>query len=245
MCDALLSDPHSRLRQLWGEKGWVVAGGWQGRWQNPRCWQDHRFFDGAAAGHTCNRNWYEGNPGEIGEGYAPRVTENWVWPHFERSAPALLGFDESIDRACSKVNPVDGHANNCITSNLNILSLYPPAQYNICRNYEWQVCAARGWLPGQGGNAIVFAYPPGSLVLNGGPHPLGSCNSYAPEGCGRNAYGSGDIFYLEVCLFNTICKNGHELFAMHRVGRNGLTPEFRCQLDQAGVERLKQWLMYT
>ena len=84
---------------------------------------------------------YEGNPGEIGEGYAPRVTENWVWPHFERSAPALLGFDESIDRACSKVNPVDGHANNCITSNLNILSLYPPAQYNICRNYEWQVCS--------------------------------------------------------------------------------------------------------
>ena len=59
MCDALLSDPHSRLRQLWGEKGWVVAGGWQGRWQNPRCWQDHRFFDGAAAGHTCNRNWCE------------------------------------------------------------------------------------------------------------------------------------------------------------------------------------------
>lgn len=61
----------------------------------------------------------------------------------------------------------------------------------------------------------------------------------------RRTDGSGDIFYLEVCLFNTICKNGHELFAMHRVGRNGLTPEFRCQLDQAGVERLKQWLMYT
>ena len=61
---------------------------------------------------------------------------------------------------------------------------------------EWQVCAARGRLPGQDLSTIKFAYRPGDLKVNSGPHPLGSCNSYAPNGCGDFGYGSGDIFYL-------------------------------------------------
>ena len=76
----------------------------------------------------------------------------WSWPHFTGPAPALLGFDDSIDWFC-RFGGGD-HAEACVQSNFNILSLYEPAVYNTCANYEWQVCAARGRLPGQNGAGI-------------------------------------------------------------------------------------------
>lgn len=62
---------------------------------------------------------YVGNPG---------INEP---PSYTADAPALFGFDETIDEYCSS-HPKEngdyegghGHANNCIRSNLNILSLY-------------------------------------------------------------------------------------------------------------------------
>ena len=43
----------------------------------------------------------------------------------------------------------------------NILSLYGDrVPYNICRNLEWQVCAALNRIPGQGGTDIIAYTPP-------------------------------------------------------------------------------------
>ena len=72
-------------------------------------------------------------------------------------APALLGFDESIDDYCRSAlrrmhrqPSFDNtkHAENCVRANLNILALYGDrVPYNICRNLEWMVCAAKGAPP--------------------------------------------------------------------------------------------------
>ena len=91
---------------------------------------------------------------------------------YRSDAPALFGFDGSIDRFCNnrpKPNPYDGgigHANSCIRSNINILSIYD-GSYNICRNLEWMVCAARGALPGQLSRTVLFSFAPRDLDTRG------------------------------------------------------------------------------
>ena len=106
-----------------------------------------------------------------------------------------------------------------MNANLNILSLYGDrVPYNICRNLEWQVCAAKGQLPGQGGHDIIFARSPNSLDPSSREKPLGQCRGWRPGGAGncmRDGYATDDIFFLEVCLFNQICSNGHELFQLN------------------------------
>ena len=107
---------------------------------------------------------------------------------WQAHAPALLGFDESIDEYCSQHMRLDdpkrpwivptfsgqgAHAERCVRANVNILSLYGDRlPYNICRNLEWQMCAAQGKLPGQGTNldgtrdrTIKFAKAPRELEL--------------------------------------------------------------------------------
>lgn len=100
---------------------------------------------------------------------------------WQAHAPALLGFDESIDEYCSQhVRPDDpnrpwrvptfsglgAHAERCVRADVNILSLYGERlPYNICRNLEWQTCAAQGKLPGQGDHTIKFAKAPRELGL--------------------------------------------------------------------------------
>ena len=231
-CSALFADPGSRLHQLWSTEGWLVRrGGTQG------CWGDDpdTFFTNAERGTTCGRNWYEGNKGKLGwEDGGP--TKDWVWPHFTDAAPALLGFDEDINVMCHS-RQGDQHAHGCVRTNFNILSLFRPAQYNSCRNFEWQICAALGTLPGQRSSIIRFARAPGELELEAGPHPLGACNSYHPAGCANNGYASSDIFYLEVCIFSTICSNGAELFSVDE------GQDWTCQLNHTGLSQLKSWLL--
>ena len=104
-------------------------------------------------GTHCDSNWYKGNKGELGE---PNPDQsNHIPSGFSKDAPALLGFDESIDQYCTEQSPSrgsdDGHAANCVRANRNIFSLYGERiPFNICRNLEWMVCAAQGKLPGQG-----------------------------------------------------------------------------------------------
>ena len=80
-----------------------------------------------AQGAHCADNWYAGNPGM-----------SWP-PSYSADAPALFGFDESIDAYCGnrpKVNDYGAgfpHANNCIRSNLNILSICAPARLGVAR----------------------------------------------------------------------------------------------------------------
>ena len=62
--------------------------------------------------------------------------------------------------------------------------------YNTCRNLEWQVCAALGYLNGQLSRDIRFAFRPGDLR----PENIGDCVGYHPAGCGDDGYASADIF---------------------------------------------------
>ena len=186
-CEALWANPHSRFHELWSEQGWkrrlpgVSA-----------CWGDdgegEAFFNAAWEGASCGlRNWYTGNEGELGKPYphlGPASTGKNVDVKFTADAPALLGFDESIDNYCWSHNGKGQHAVACVQANVNILSLYGELiPYNSCRNVEWQICAARGTLPGQGGPTIRFAKAPNTLDPVSGEHPIGSCSGYAPEGC--------------------------------------------------------------
>ena len=92
---------------------------------------------------------------------------------------------------------------NCVRGNYNILSLYGDrVPYNICRNLEWQVCAAKGLLPGQGSEAIKFGYQPSKLRPDGGlGKPLGQCHGWVPEEAPTGdiyGFATDDVFYLEV-----------------------------------------------
>lgn len=228
-CREMLSDGYSRINHLWSPFGFQMR---HPNWD--ACWFDDGvgFFNRVWKGDWCDRNWYHGNPGGIGDFWGG-PDKDWVWPRFVEPAPALLGFDESIDSYCERGDwSQKGHAESCIYHNHNILSLYD-GSYNTCRNLEWQVCAARGLLPGQGNRNIRFAFRPGLLV----PEYIGSCTGYHPAGCGNEGYASYDIFYLEVCMFSTMCSNGDALFDL-QVGQT-----WQCNLDHRRFIQLRDWVL--
>jgi len=148
-----------------------------------------------------------------------------------KPAPALLGFDESIEFFCQQHGGFGAHAETCVKANHNILSLHD-GSYNTCRNLEWQVCAARGLLPGQFSRDIRFAFRPAELR----PEYIGACTGYHPEGCFDDGYASYDIFFLEACMYSTICSNSAELFQL-QVGDT-----YHCELDHDGFGRLRDWM---
>ena len=252
MCSAMLRDPTHLFRRMWAAEAWgTMENGRPACWAVQReGWDRHgqparRFFDQVENGAICGSNWYEGNGGMLGMvGGGPRFPRH---PGSDRSTPALFGFDEAIDAHCAfQLGGWDkgpgGHAERCVAANRNILSLYGDrVPYNICRNLEWQVCAARGKLPYQGGRKIVFAVAPSSLDPSGATgKPLGQCKGWVPgrkpEG-GFYGYATDDIFYLEVCMMNQICKNGEHLFHM-QAGE-----EFQCDYDPARFRELQNLLL--
>ena len=93
------------------------------------------------------RNWYTGNEGALGDANTLGPAEPKAKHHFkaDKEAPALLGFDESIDGYCQNNGgkhdgSASGHAIQCVQAQVNILSLYgDKIPYNTCRNAEWQV----------------------------------------------------------------------------------------------------------
>ena len=142
------------------------------------------YFLNTQLGASCNSNWYEGNGGGYDENILGRADFNLgskVGQWFPGAAPALLGFDESIESYCWDHGGRGSHAMACIRAGFNILSLYGErVPYNICRNLEWQVCAAKGLLPGQGGRTIIFGKRPGDLdPSRKGGKPLGTCGGWS------------------------------------------------------------------
>jgi hypothetical protein len=237
MCYNMLSDPSHLFRHMWAAESWGVMT------MGPACWDWDRYDRGPLAedttyfwdidqGRYCQTNWYTGNWGRLGRQI----------PTFSARAPALLGFDEDIDDFCDASDQCGGHAYCCVRNNLNILSIYgDEVPYNICRNLEWQVCAAQGLLPGQRDNTIVFARAPSSLAPDGSTgKPLGQCRgwfdgSQLPKG-GVRGYATDDIFYLEVCLFSQICLNGDKLFQL-QVGE-----KFHCDYSHTALKELESFL---
>jgi len=247
-CTRLLSDDGHMFRRMWGAEPWLKIA-----YDRATCFERTRdrggaeyqdsytFFDLTQQGLVCDTNWYEGNFGDLGvEGRMPT---------FPAPAPALLGFDETIDDFCSARRQANGdwgeymnHAENCRLAGMNILSLYGQRlPYNICRNLEWITCAANGLLPGQKGLSIVFAKAPRMLDFRSGSTRLGVCSGWRPDvlpkDCSDFGYATDSIFYLETCLFNQICENNRDMWTLN-VGE-----EFVCEFSQDKWMELKDMLM--
>ena len=100
-CDAMLRDPSGLMRRMW-----TVDNAKQRTESSAQCWDRKRdavntktrggadeFFTVAMSGSLCSKqNWWEGAPSPIGDVGRP--------PTFTDDAPALLGFDETIDTYC-------------------------------------------------------------------------------------------------------------------------------------------------
>jgi len=240
-CKAMLRDSRSLFRRMWAAQAWgKMADGRADCWNVKRDnrWEHletEQFFADTWSGRHCGTNWYEGNDGELGLPGRP--------PHFDHDAPALFGFDESIDDFCLRHggHEWEVHGQRCVTAGINILSLYGDrVPYNICRNLEWQVCAAKGWLPGQNSMTILFARAPSSLDPAGSTgKPLGEMKGWVPPQVPEGGYGyaTDDIFYLEVCMMDMICSNGFDLWTL-KVG-----DRFVCLLSPAGMRELQTLLL--
>ena len=143
----MLQDPAHLFRRMWAAEGWASM---VGPGASPACWSvqrdgqqaqsPSRYFDDVLSGRWCSSNWYAGtaDSGALGQ----RGDSEDAFADFE-SYPALLGYDEAIDEMCKQglggVGYGGGHAQACVHSGLNILSLFSAeVPYNTCRNFEWQ-----------------------------------------------------------------------------------------------------------
>ena len=174
------------------------------------------YWDETKIGAQCGTDWYDSSKDVHGNFWGGQ-------------APALLGFDDDIKRACNS---------DCDGAKYNILRLFSnQLKYNTCRNFEWQVCAAQGKLRSQAGNTIKFAVAPKDMDLHGDP-PFGCCNGWTDTACSlETGFANDDIYYLEVCLFSMICANRKELFEVDALD------DFACSFDAAGFDRLRDLLV--
>ena len=114
---------------------------------------------------------------------------------------------------------------------------YPRAVYVYA-----QVCAAKGKLPGQASQSIIFSHAPSALdPAASSSKPFGHCRGWRPLGMGSEClstgYATDDIFFLEVCIFNQICVNGADLFQL----RQG--EPFECVFSSSRFEELRRILL--
>ena len=88
------------------------------------------------------------------------------------------------------------------------------------------MCAVRGLLPGQRGmDQMSFATAPKSLSLT-------QVNARVS---GRY-FPVGDVFYLETCLLNHLCRNRGQLFQVEA------TAPFECDVDMQRYRELESLL---
>ena len=81
----------------------------------------------------------------------------------------------------------------------------------------------------------MFARAPDSLAPDGSTgKPLGRCGGFIERRRGPAGYATDDIFYLEVCIFHQICKNGEELFELNA------GDEFTCDYDEEAFFELSR-----
>ena len=107
------------------------------------------------------------------------------------------------------------------------------------------MCAARGWLPSQSSGRIRFAQAPGRLWLDGShgsPYRwnarFASCSGYHHAKCDpATHYANDDVFFLEVCVFNRICRNAAELSRLNR------STDFACEFSAEGLRELRSVLL--
>ena len=229
-CRAALRDPTHLFRAMWAARR-------DSSEQSPQCWDVPRrhtnetgppgaldgFDERVLSGSACRRgrldeNWYH----TVGKPHVRLVRDTMYThgrPEFTAPALGLLGFDDSFEQHCGSETAYRlGTPTACALANFNVLSV-EERRYNLCRNLEWQACAARGLLPGQGGSGIVFSVAPSSLLLPKygyiSPSPLrrtfGVCGGPLPNTCRACTYANDDIFFLEVCLFDHLSERPRHL----------------------------------
>ena len=220
----------------------VFATQWSARAyvKTPRaCWEEPRFigsdngnfFEELNAGAHCLDNWYAGSHNVTGR-------------LMQAGGDALIGFDNSIDRACIQGLPLSQHAgfsergraSSCMMANFSILSLHNERvmPYNGCRNIEWLVCAAMGRLHRQ--QHIRLAVNVLALTPLLGVHRIGGIGGYTgPKVRMHTTYSTDDAFYLELCLLGHICTNGHLLFSP----QTAKTFRFQCNFSAAKLAELE------
>ena len=203
----------------------MFSRGWQGRGlEDPGCLGDteaerQTFFNRTWNGDDCNQNFYQGTHD---------------WPNYAvPSAPALLGFGNTIMEYCLRVLGEWHHvwwasspaiADACIRAGTNVLRL--KSGWTMCLNLKWQICAVKGLLHGQNGQGrIHFAPAPNTLRLDGKPSP-------ARQGGRGVGIIEEDVFYLEICVFAHVCENGADIFTLEEGAL------FDCQLSEARFREL-------
>lgn len=147
---------------------------------------------------------------------------------------------------------------SCDRASVNILQLKPlgngtftrgKVDWNICRNFEWQVCAARGRLPKQRSGLMRFTMAPAQLWLDGsnGSTKFGRCSGYHQARCfPLEHYANDDIFILEVCVMQRLCRNGGALFQLEPQRRRRYrmsTYDFTCDFSHEGFAQLRALLV--
>lgn len=234
-CDEFQSwvdDHNSKFHRMWGG-AWVLKDA-----SDAGCWDaglgGREWLYKAWEGTWCDRNWMQGTPAQRGPNDRP---------HFSAAAPALLGFDEDILGYCSHLVGLDFDggdlnselADRCVRANKNVLRLVNgDRKWDMCQNIEWQLCALRGKLPGQDGRKISFAAVPKDIPLEWWKDPERTHPTYKPK---RNGYALGDVFFAELCVTNTLCKNRGELYHLE-VGQT-----MECDMDKAGFDHLVDMFM--
>lgn len=221
----------AKFMSLWGRTAWVIRSP-----QGLGCWEDkggRRYFQNVLAGTGCDRNWFQGYHGDSKDDR----------PEFTAAAPALLGFDGTIWDLCTEQVAADypylhdGYSNQemsrrCIATNHNILRLQ--RHWDMCTNLEWQLCAAKGLLPGQQGRGIAFSTAPKTLSIGEWHNPT---TWPCQQGCPPSHYSVGDVYFAEIAVYNQICRGAAQLF---EVGRG---EEMQCDVDEVRFHDLANRLI--
>ena len=229
-CDAMLTNSNDKFYTMWGSTAWqrtATGGG--------NCWGSDpaSFFAAAWAGNDCDQNWSLGVDGWLGS-----ANRRPAFPG--GTAPALLGFDETIWTYCQSAAGEYGYSGDfqtalayrCMNGGQNILR--QKGAWNMCVNLKWIACAARGMLPGQQGTDIHFATAPRDLDWEGYHDPSRTGSWWMEPHA--NTFAVSDVFYSEVAMLNIICANSQDLFG---VAEGGV---FNCAQDTDGYARLRRYL---
>ena len=64
------------------------------------------------------------------------------------------------------------------------------------------------------------------------------CGGFAPWGCGDQGYASSDIFYMEACVFDSICTNRDSLWELEA------GEDWVCQLEWEGYQKMRDWVVF-
>ena len=217
------------------------------------CWSAYggrEFFEQAYSGESCQRQWSIAAGSFTSDapalmGYGPSILEfclsrrgvhQRVWfAKNEQLALECLRSSQNVLRVPQREwnvrrsplallhHPTPPFRRNRASRTTRRHRFEPP---QVCVNFNWLACAARGQLPGQGSTLIHFATPPGRLDVAD------------LQGAAMDGYKMEDVYYLELCVLNELCENGDDIFAS-----NEWSEGFHCQTSRERFEAFGALMM--